>query len=184
MEKRTQLHVWYVIAAVMGLLLIQNWWHAARTTEIIPYSDFQTFLDQRIAGTFVWYPQPLGFQAEWQAGTGPGLNDAQTEIQGRSLQGGYVMTMYKLDTEGCGIFIPYFRYQHYRGGYRSIANAPYGNHDQWDIGVEWQIFKEMELVTEYSFVDGINLNAINQEGATSYQNANFGALRFQFQMNY
>jgi cell division protease FtsH len=50
MEKRTQYHVWYAIAAFIGLLLIQNWWHAARTTEIIPYSDFQAFLDQGKVG--------------------------------------------------------------------------------------------------------------------------------------
>ena len=127
------------------------------------------FRDQRIAGTFVWYPQPFGFQAEWNVGEGPGLNDAQTAVEVRSLQGGYVMAMYKLDTARCGIFTPYARYQHYRGGYRSVANAPYGNHDQWDLGVEWQIRKEMELVAEYSFVDGVNLNAINEAGVTSYQ---------------
>jgi cell division protease FtsH len=46
MEKRTQLHIWYAIAAFMGLMLIQNWWHTARTTEVIPYSDFQHYLDE------------------------------------------------------------------------------------------------------------------------------------------
>jgi phosphate-selective porin O/P len=147
-------------------------------------SGNQTFLDHRIAGTFVWYPQPFGFQAEWNVGRGPGLNDAQTDIQGRSLQGGYVMALYKLDTENCGIFFPYVRYQSWRGGYRSIANAPYGNHDEWNIGLEWQIFKEMELVTEYGFVDGVNLNAINLPGVTSYRNFDGGILRFQFQINY
>lgn len=145
---------------------------------------FQTFLDHRIAGTFIWYPQPFGFQAEWNVGQGPGLNDAQTEIQGRRLHGGYVMAMYKLDTERCGIFIPFVRYQHYTGGYRSIANAPYGDLNAWEIGMEWQIYKEMELVTEYSFVDAINTTAINQSGETSYRNFDGGVLRFQFQINY
>ena len=46
MEKRTQFHIWYAIAAFMGLMLIQNWWHTARTTEVIPYSDFQHYLDE------------------------------------------------------------------------------------------------------------------------------------------
>ena len=50
--------------------------------------------------------------------------------------------------------------------------------------MEWQIRKEMELVAEYSLVDGINLNAINQAGATSYRNFDGGVLRFQFQINY
>lgn len=144
----------------------------------------QGFRDQRVAGTFVWYPQPFGFQAEWNAGRGPGLNDAQTAVQVRSLEGGYVMALYKLDTPDYGIYIPYARYQHFRGGYKSLANAPYGTHDQWDFGVEWQIRKEMELVVEYSRVDGVNLNPINQPGVTSYRNFDGSVLRTQFQINY
>src|SRR4029078_13525843 len=37
-------------------------------------------LDQRLAGTFSWYPQPLGFQTEWNFGRGPGLNNATTAV--------------------------------------------------------------------------------------------------------
>ena len=37
-------------------------------------------LDQRAAATFVWYPQPWGFQTEWNVGRGPALNDDQTEV--------------------------------------------------------------------------------------------------------
>lgn len=140
--------------------------------------------DQRIGGTFVWYPQPFGVQAEWNWGKGPALNDAQTAVGVRGVQGGYVMAMYKHDTEKCGVVTPYARWQYYRGGYRSIANAPYGTHDQWDLGIEWQIRKEMELVCEYSFVDGVNLNALTASGATSYRNFVGGVLRFQLQLNY
>lgn len=140
--------------------------------------------EQRLAATFVWYPQPFGLQSEWNVGQGPGLNDAQTAVEVRPLQGGYVMGMYKLDTASCGIFIPYVRYQHYKGGYRSVANAPYGTHDGIDIGVEWQIRREMELVLEYSFVNGVNLNAIDQPGAISYRQFRGDVMRAQFQINY
>jgi hypothetical protein len=92
--------------------------------------------------------------------------------------------MYKVDTASCGIFIPYVRYQHYKGGYRSVANSPYGIHDQYDIGVEWQIRREMELVIEYSFVNGVSLVAIDQPGVTSYRNFEGTVLRAQFQINY
>lgn len=143
------------------------------------------FRDQRVAATFVWYPQPFGFQTEWNWGQGPGLNDAQTAVETRSLQGGYAMVMYKHDTNGaCGIFTPYCRWQYYRGGYKSVPNAPYGTHDQWDVGIEWQIRKEMELVVEYSFVDGMNVNAIDKDAVTSYRNFVGGVLRCQFQINY
>ena len=94
------------------------------------------------------------------------------------------MMMYKLDTASCGIFIPYARYQHYRGGYRSIPNAPYGTHDEYDVGFEWQIRKELELVVEYGFVNGISLLANNTPGVNSYQNFRGDILRRQLQLNY
>lgn len=140
--------------------------------------------EQRIAGTFVWYPQPLGFQSEWNVGEGPGLNDAQTAVKVRSLSGGYVMAMYKVDTSTNGIFIPYARYQQYKGGYRSIANAPYGIHDEYDLGVEWQIRRDLELVVEYNFVNGVNLEAVNEPGETSYRNFRGQIMRCQVQVNY
>ncbi len=141
-------------------------------------------LDQRIAGTFVWYPQPFGFQTEWNWGTGPGLNDAQTAVVERSLHGGYALAMYKIETCSYGIVTPFTRWQYYRGGYKSIANAPYGTHRELALGCEWQIRKEMELVAEYGFVDGVSLTAVNQAGVTPYRNYDGGVLRIQFQINY
>lgn len=141
-------------------------------------------VDRRIGATFVYYPQPFGFQAEWNWGTGPGLNDSQTAVVPRTLNGGYAMGMFKIDTQRHGIITPYARFQHYEGGYRSVANAPYGRHDQLDLGVEWQIFREMELVLEYSFVDGVNLTAINSPGMTPYRNFDGSVIRAQFQLNY
>ena len=142
------------------------------------------FQDQRVAGSFIWYPQPFGFQTEWNVGRGPGLNDAQERVETRPLQGGYAMAMYKIDTARHGIFTPYARYQYYRGGYKSLPNAPYGTRYGWDIGTEWQIRKEMELTLEYGIVDGVNVNAIDKDGAFSYRNFSGGILRAQFQFNY
>lgn len=140
--------------------------------------------EQRLAATFVYYPQPFGLQTEWNWGEGPGLNDAQSAVEVRPLSGGYVMAMYKVDTSKHGIYTPYVRWQTYEGGYRSVANAPYGTHKQWDLGCDWQIRKEMELVVEYSFVDGVSLGAVDLPGVTSYRNFDGGVLRVQFQFNY
>lgn len=140
--------------------------------------------DQRIGATFVYYPQPFGFQAEWNWGEGPGLNSSQTRVETRPLHGGYAMVTWKIDTADYGIVTPYTRWQYYKGGYRSVANAPYGSHEQIDIGVEWQIRREMELAVEYSIVDGVNLNPVNLAGVTPYRNFDGGVLRAQFQLNY
>jgi cell division protease FtsH len=45
-EKRTQYHVGYIVAAVLGVLLIQSWWRTASVTEVVPYSEFQQYVDQ------------------------------------------------------------------------------------------------------------------------------------------
>ena len=140
--------------------------------------------DQRVAATFVWYPQPFGFQAEWNYGEGPGLSDDQRTVFVRPLQGGYVMAMYKHDTADYGIFTPYVRYQYYNGGYKSVVNAPFGVSSQWDLGVEWQIRKEMELVVEYNLLDHVSLTALDRANARSYRNFTGSALRVQFQVNY
>ncbi len=140
--------------------------------------------DRRLAASLIYYPQPFGFQAEWNWGTGPGLNDAQTAVVPRSLHGGYAMAMVKVDTERHGIVTPYVRWQYFKGGYRSVANAPFGTHEQLDLGVEWQIFREVELAIEYSFVDGVNLTAVNAPGMTPYRNFDGSVIRAQFQLNY
>ncbi|MCE9533204.1 MAG: OprO/OprP family phosphate-selective porin [Planctomycetes bacterium] len=155
-------------------------------TAVVPAGTGGTrgLLDQRIGGTFVWYPQPFGIQAEWNVGRGPALNDAQTRVEVRSLTGGYILASYKYDSNCTGIYTPYVRYQYYEGGYKNFANTPYGTHNEWNFGVEWQIRKEMELVVEYSLVNTPNLNALTAAGTPSYRNFDGSVLRAQFQINY
>ncbi|HVI18838.1 MAG TPA: ATP-dependent metallopeptidase FtsH/Yme1/Tma family protein, partial [Gaiellales bacterium] len=46
MDKRTKLNLVYAGIAILVLLGLQSWWHTARVTEVIPYSEFQSYLDQ------------------------------------------------------------------------------------------------------------------------------------------
>lgn len=140
--------------------------------------------DERIAWTAVWYPQPLGFQTEWTVGRGPALNATQTEIEERALYGGYAMTMYQIKTVCHGIWIPFLRWNYFKGGYKSERNAPMSLVDEWETGFEWQINKQMELTTLYTITDRTNTTAINQAGVTSYQQFEASLLRLQFQYNY
>ena len=41
MEKKTQINLWYLLAAVFAVLVIQDFFQAARQTETIPYSEFK-----------------------------------------------------------------------------------------------------------------------------------------------
>jgi hypothetical protein len=141
-------------------------------------------VDKRAAATFVYYPQPLGFQAEWTVGRGPGLNDAQTAVIDRALYGGYAMMMYRYVTCDRGEFWPFARYNFYQGGYKSERNAPYSYIDEWELGLEWQFNKSLEFVTMYTFTDRTNTRAISVANTESYQQFVGDLLRFQLQWNY
>ncbi|MBL8672122.1 MAG: ATP-dependent zinc metalloprotease FtsH [Alphaproteobacteria bacterium] len=47
MEKTTQFNVWYLIAAVLGVFVVQYFWNESQRVEPIPYSDFERALRER-----------------------------------------------------------------------------------------------------------------------------------------
>jgi hypothetical protein len=143
-------------------------------------------LDQRVGGSFVYYPQPIGFQAEWTVGTGPALNNAQTAVTERQLQGGYLMLLARLD-DCCGTWFPFCRWQFFEGGYRSFRNAPYSTVKEWEFGTEWQIRKEFEVTVAYQVTDRTNLDTISSGAAVSqksYRKFDGQLFRVQLQINY
>lgn len=153
---------------------------AATTESTSVYRNGWT--DKRLAGSFVWYPQPLGFQTEWTVGRGPALNAAQTALEDRALTGGYAMLFYKYD--GRGTWFPYARYSYYEGGYKSERNAPYVNISEWEFGAEWQITPAAELTMAYLTTDRTNTTANGLAGSQSYGQYDGDVIRAQFQINY
>ena len=68
-NRKFQFHFWYVIVALILLLLIQDWWQANRTTEIIPYNRFVEYLeDGRVARVVVGRDYITGYFREPQDG--------------------------------------------------------------------------------------------------------------------
>jgi hypothetical protein len=157
---------------------------AVRPAGTVETGNVTGIRDERIAWTGVWYPQPLGFQAEWNIGRGPALNAAQTAVEERSLTGGYLQTMYKYDTACWGTFFPFLRYNHFRGGYKPERNAPFSRIDEWELGTEWQLSPQVEFTGGYTFTDRTNTTALANPGDVSYRQFNGQIMRFQFQMNY
>ena len=50
METRTRFNLMYFLFAMVALLLVQQWWQAAQTIEVLPYSEFEKLLAEgRIA---------------------------------------------------------------------------------------------------------------------------------------
>lgn len=140
--------------------------------------------EKRLGATLVYYPQPLGFQAEWTVGRGPGLNDAQTDVVQRPLYGGYGMLLYRYQSERYGEFLPFVRWAQYKGGYRSERNAPFADIDEWEMGLEWQMTEYVELVTMYTLTDRTNTRAYSTADTLSYGQFKGDLLRFQLQVRY
>ena len=159
--------------------------------DITPAGTRQTgnnngHLDQRVGWSFIYYPQPIGFQAEWTVGTSPALNRAQTAVVERELQGGYLTLLARID-DCCGTWFPFCRWQYYEGGYRSFRNAPYSTVKEWEFGTEWQIRKEVELTLAYNITDRTNLDTISSTAAASgksYRKFRRLAVPRQLQINY
>lgn len=156
----------------------------SRPLGTLERGNSEGLLDERIGASWVYYPQPLGFQAEWTVGRGPGLNDAQTEVIDRPLYGGYAMTMYRYQSQCHGEFWPFFRWSFYDGGYKSEVNAPMANISEFELGLEWQMTKYVELVSMYTWTERTNTRAINAANTLSYEQFDGDLLRFQLQVRY
>jgi cell division protease FtsH len=45
MEKKTKINVWYIVAAMLGIMMLQNMWSQSKQVEVIPYSEVQRYLE-------------------------------------------------------------------------------------------------------------------------------------------
>lgn len=138
----------------------------------------RSFLDQRVAGSFVLYPKPFGIQAEYNIGRGPRFNKVSDSVEVRSLKGGYITASYKTQ-KGKHVIIPFSRYQYYQGGKKHEMDAMAYDVKEFEVGVEWQPNKNIELVTMYTFSDRRFESFRNQN---NHQKGSL--LRLQLQLNF
>ncbi|MEY4934578.1 MAG: hypothetical protein RIS64_937 [Bacteroidota bacterium] len=109
------------------------------------------FLDERVAATFIIYPKPYGIFAEFNTGNGPEFDKASDSIQVKKLTGGYIMATYRAVVGNQGqVLMPYIRYQWYRGGKKQEMDARSYQLEEWEMGIEWQVYKNFELTAAYT----------------------------------
>ncbi|NVJ84890.1 MAG: porin [Algoriphagus sp.] len=145
-----------------------------------PATDFtQTeFEEYRYGPSLILYPQPFGFQAEYNWGRGPEYDPATNDVKDAPLNGGYAMLNYRI-LSGSKVFIPFTRYQYYKGGKKFELDATKHRVKELEIGVEWLFNKNFELVTMYTFSDRTFENSLNPD------NRQKGSLlRLQAQVNF
>lgn len=138
-----------------------------------------SYTDRRVAGTIVLYPNPIGFQAEYNIGKGPEYNKLTDSIEVKDLKGGYALLSYMIKTKKELVILPFVRYQVYEGGKKHELDARSYNVKEFEIGIEWQINKALEIVTMYTiserrFEDGVKKDNF-QKGSL---------LRLQAQVNF
>jgi phosphate-selective porin len=148
--------------------------------------------DERVALSFMMYPQPFGLQGEWTWGKTPGLDIAQNRIEEKSLNGGYLQAMYKIDNfkffDTNGTLIPFVKWQYFDGYNKAESNAAKNNVNDWEIGAEWQIAPEVELVAYYHKMKRTNLvtgiQTAEFPNRVDYETFDADALRVQLQYNF
>jgi hypothetical protein len=110
------------------------------------------YLDQRMAGTFVVYPKPLGILAEYNVGEGPEFNPSTDSVETRKLKGGYITLSYMIKNKQQTL-IPFIRYQAFDGGKKHEIDARSYRVREFEVGAEWQPGKNFELVLMYTISD-------------------------------
>jgi hypothetical protein len=106
-------------------------------------------LDERVAVTAVLYPQPFGIEAEWTVGKGPEIADDLRSITSRTLNGGYVQAGYRTRND-VGIWYPFVRWNYFDGARKFARNAPRNEINEFDFGVEFARWAEVEITGVYT----------------------------------
>lgn len=145
---------------------------------VTPVNNDLTYDDNRVAGSLVLYPQPLGIMLEYNEGTGPQYNSITNSIEQKPLKGGYATFSYQIKLKHQIIF-PYCRYQFYDGGKKFELDARSYRVRELEAGIEWQPYKNFELVVNYTMGDRTFNDAIKRNN-----NQKGNLLRIQTQFNF
>jgi phosphate-selective porin len=136
------------------------------------------FDDWRAAASVVWFPRPIGFQAEWNVGRGPEFDVASGTIREQRLTGGYAQMMVRT-RRGSAVLIPYARAQYYDGGKKLEQDARAHRVREYEAGIEWLPFTALELTAAYVVAD-----RRTEDGGTLDNRQRGQLLRLQAQFNY
>ena len=134
--------------------------------------------DQRLGASLILYPKPFGFQAEYTVGKGPEFDIDNNAILTKELQGGYALINYQIKLKKHLIF-PFIKGQYYNGGKKHELDARSYTVREAEIGLEWQPFKNLEIVAMYTMSDRTYQDAVKTDNR---QVGNL--LRLQVQINY
>jgi hypothetical protein len=142
-------------------------------------TETNNFRDQRAIASVAFYPQPIGFFAEYTVGRGPEFDTTTGTVQTKGLHGFYAMVIAHV-----GDFFPFVRGTLYDGGLKGTTDAPRSETRELAIGTEWQYKKRLELTAELD-IGNRELNDIGAcENGDVENHCVEAVFRLQAQLNY
>lgn len=144
----------------------------------VKYNADRSFADERVAASFVLYPKPFGIQTEYTIGRGPRFNKETDSIEVMNLDGGYLQLCYMIKLKN-HLLIPFSRIQYYEGGKKHERDARSYKVNDLEIGAEWQMNKNFELVVMYTIS---NRRYEDYQRQNNFQTGQL--LRIQAQVNF
>jgi len=147
-----------------------------RASGVLGAEDFD---DRRVGGAFIFYPQPLGIQAEWSVGRGPEYDTETNSIVDRPVRGGYAMLSYSLKAGRQQRLIAYTRAQYFHGAFKTDPDARSSVVHEYEPGIEWTIDNALELTAAYAIS---HRNYSDSAAPNNHQRGRF--LRLQAQVSF
>ena len=161
-----------------GIQAYKGQYTLANLSSDVKTNITKTYADERIGATFVLYPKPFGILAEYNVGNGPEFDKLADSITTQRLHGGFITASYLIKLREQTL-IPFVRYQKYDGGKKHELDARSYEVEELEIGTEWQLNKNFELVVMYTMSSRRFEDFGKQD---NYQRGNL--LRIQAQVNF
>lgn len=138
-----------------------------------------TYDDKRAAVSLVLIPKPIGILAEYNIGKTPAFSAINDSIITDDLNGGAITVSYLHRFKNKMVVIPFGRAQYYNGAKKLETDARRYVVHEYELGVEYQIFKYMELTAMYTMSER---TTVDKAAGVNAQKGNL--LRLQMQFNF
>ncbi len=139
----------FSVQGYTGKFVVPTQANSIAGASVTPTRPAEGQTDHRVAVSAIWYPQPLGFEAEWNIGTGPVLSDDGRSIETDRVNGGYLQLHYR-HAGTSGTWFPFTRWQYFDGGRKFARNAPRNAVNEVDLGLEFSRWADVELTLMYT----------------------------------
>ncbi|MGJ3628043.1 hypothetical protein AB5I41_15590 [Sphingomonas sp. MMS24-JH45] len=111
------------------------------------------FRDERVGLHAILYPAPIGFPGGMELGARTGIRP-RARPHRHPPAGGRLRAGHGAGAAlPLGPFMPYARWQTYRGGWKALPNAPRLETDEFELGIEFHPIPPIKFTLAYAHMD-------------------------------